>query len=138
MVAVVAESVAEGPEPGARKVTTPPSTGSDPLFAVTVTTSGLANVALTYADCGVLPEATASVNPWLSNAPMSTLPTRPRPRWSVVGMVTPEIDEAPASMAGLPGRRAKVWVGPPSGLTHHFFRAYAPLFPAFLRIYHVN
>ncbi len=24
------------------------------------------------------------------------------------------------------------------GLTHHFFRAYAPLFPAFLRVYHGN
>src|SRR5208337_2171555 len=99
--------------PGARKVTTPPLIGSDPLFAATVTESGLANAWFGYADCGVLPAATVSVNPWLSNAPMSTLPTRPRPRWSVVGMVTPEIDEAPASMAGLPGRRAKVWVAPP-------------------------
>jgi len=25
-----------------------------------------------------------------------------------------------------------------SGLTHHLFRAYAPLFPAFLRVFHVN
>jgi len=25
-----------------------------------------------------------------------------------------------------------------AGLTHHFFRAYAPLFPAFLRVFHVN
>src|SRR5208283_4067680 len=25
-----------------------------------------------------------------------------------------------------------------AGLTHHFFRAYAPLFPAFLRVYHGN
>ena len=24
------------------------------------------------------------------------------------------------------------------GLTHHFFRAYAPLFPAFLRVFHGN
>ena len=107
-VAVVAESVAEGPEPGARKVTTPPSTGSTGLFAATVTESGLANAAFGYADCGVLPGAAVNVNPWLSNAPMSTLPTRPTPRWSVVGMVTPEIDAAPASMAGLPGNRAMV------------------------------
>ena len=26
----------------------------------------------------------------------------------------------------------------PTGLTHHFFRAYAPLFPAFLRVFHGN
>ena len=25
-----------------------------------------------------------------------------------------------------------------AGLTHHFFRAYAPLFPAFLRVFHEN
>src|SRR5271166_2337530 len=25
-----------------------------------------------------------------------------------------------------------------AGLTHHFFRAYAPLFPAFLRVFHGN
>jgi len=25
-----------------------------------------------------------------------------------------------------------------TGLTHHFFRAYAPLFPAFLRVFHGN
>ena len=29
------------------------------------------------------------------------------------------------------------WVRNP-GLTHHFFRAYAPLFPAFLRVFHGN
>jgi hypothetical protein len=27
---------------------------------------------------------------------------------------------------------------PTAGLTHHLFRAYAPLFPAFLRVFHGN
>ena len=54
------------------------------------------------------------VNPLDSKAPMSTVPLTMRgsPRWSVV---TPAGMRAllPASMAGLPGSRAMVWVGPP-------------------------
>ena len=50
------------------------------------------------------------VKPWLSKAPMSTAPTRPRPRWSVAGMPAPLV---PASMAGLPGSKGIVLVGPP-------------------------
>jgi hypothetical protein len=51
-----------------------------------------------------------------SNAPMSTVPptilANPAPRWSVV---TPDGIKAlfPALIAGLPGKRAWVWVAPP-------------------------
>ena len=38
---------------------------------------------------------------------------RIRPRWSVVGIVRPVIELLPAPMAGLPGSKAMVWVGPP-------------------------
>jgi len=31
-----------------------------------------------------------------------------------------------------------VWLDLPAGLTHHLFRAYAPPFPAFLRVFHGN
>ena len=34
--------------------------------------------------------------------------------------------------------RTEIPPGRQAGLTHHFFRAYAPLFPAFLRVYHGN
>ena len=46
-----------------------------------------------------------------------------------------------------PGKRLSIWVEELTlpdqgwaftGLTHHFFRAYAPLFPAFLRVFHGN
>ena len=55
MVAEAAESVTEVPDAGAEKLTTPPSTGSTELFAVTVTLSGLANGVPTSVDWGVLP-----------------------------------------------------------------------------------
>ncbi len=42
-------------------------------------------------------------------APMSTVVPRIRPRWSVVTPAT----LVPAPMAGLPGSKAMVWVGPP-------------------------
>ena len=61
----------------ATKVTTPPSTGSIGLLAVTVTASGLAKAVPMVEVCGVLPGTTARVKPWLSKAPMSTPPTRP-------------------------------------------------------------
>ena len=80
---------------------------------MTVTTSGAGKAASTPVDWP-LPDVTAMVNPLDSKAPMSTVPLtmRDRPRWSVV---TPLGMRAllPASMAGLPGRRAMVWVGPP-------------------------
>ena len=55
-----------------------------------------------------------------SYAPISSVdpafsPADPRtaPRWSVVGMVKPAMELLPASIAGLPGSRAMVLVGPP-------------------------
>ena len=60
----------------ATKLTTPPSTGSTGLLAVTVTASGLANAVPMFAVCGVLPATSVRVKPWLSKAPMSTPPTR--------------------------------------------------------------
>ena len=54
------------------KLTTPPSTGSTGLLAVTVTASGLANAVPTAADCGVLPATAVRAKPWLWKAPMST------------------------------------------------------------------
>ena len=82
IVTVEAESVAvaEVGVAGAPNVTTPPSTGSTELFAVTVTLSGLANGVPTSVDWGVLPAAAVSLKPWLSKAPMSTAPTRLLPR----------------------------------------------------------
>ena len=50
--------------------------------------------------------AFARAKPWLSNAPMSTAPTRGLPRWSAGG--APE--DVPASMAGAPGSRGIVRV----------------------------
>ena len=91
------------------KVTLPPSTGSILLFAVTVTDNGLVKAWLMIALCGVLPETVVRVKPCDSNAPISTLPTLPRPRWSAVG--APLL--VPASIAGLPGNKAIVCVGLP-------------------------
>src|SRR5262245_38943219 len=99
---------ADAPPAGAVNVTLPPATGSLGLLAVTVATSGAAKAVDTFVDCP-LPDVTAMVNPWLSKAPMSAAPTRPKPRWSVAG--APVL--VPVSMAGLPGNRAIVWVGPP-------------------------
>ena len=77
---------------------------------MTVTASGLAKAVLIAADCGVLPLTGVRVNPWLWKAPMSTpVPGRLTPRWSVVTPLT----AMPVPMAGLPGSRAMVWVGPP-------------------------
>ena len=82
------------------KLTTPPSTGSTGLLAVTVTASGLLKNPPTAAVCGVLPATGVRVKPWLSKAPMSTVPLsmRTEPRWSVVTPLT----TTPAPMAGLP------------------------------------
>ena len=46
----------------------------------------------------------------LEGADVDGAEPRLRPRWSVVGMPGPLV---PALMAGLPGSRAMVWVGPP-------------------------
>ena len=98
---------------GGVKVTRPPATGSIGLLAVTVTTSGAGKAVSTPADWP-LPEVTAMVKPPDSKAPMSTtvLTMRGSPRWSVV---TPAGMRAllPASIAGLPGSRGIVCVGPP-------------------------
>ena len=113
MVAGLPLRVADAPLAGGVNVTRPPATGSLGLLAVTVTTSGAGKAVSTPVDWP-LPEVTAMVNPLDSKAPMSTtvLTMRARPRWSVV---TPAGMRAllPASMAGLPGSRAMVWVGPP-------------------------
>ena len=113
MVAGLPLRVADAPLPGGVKVTRPPATGSLALLAVTVATSGAEKAVSTLVDCP-LPEVTAMVNPLDSKAPMSTvlLTMRGSPRWSVV---TPPGMRAllPASMAGLPGSRAIVCVGPP-------------------------
>ena len=109
MIADVPERFAEapvGPEV-TLKVTTPPATGSTGLLAVTVTARG--KVASIAALCAVLPPSGSMVNPWLWKAPMSTDAPIGSPRWSVV---IPWID-VPAPMAGLPGKRAMVRVGPP-------------------------
>ena len=113
MVAGFPLSVADAPLCGGVNVTRPPATGSLGLLAMTVATSG-AGKAVSMPVDWPLPEVTAMVNPLDSKAPMSTTPLtmRERPRWSVV---TPAGMRAllPASMAGLPGSRAIVWVGPP-------------------------
>ncbi len=110
MTADGAERIAKAPWVAVlAKLTTPPLTGSIGLLAVTVT-ARLANGVPMGDVCGVLPGTDVIVKPWLSKAPMSTVPTRADPRWSVVGMPAPLV---PASMAGLPGSRAMVCVGPP-------------------------
>ena len=60
------------PRDSATNVTTPPSTGSTGLLAVTATASGSAKAVPMAAVCGVLPATAVSVKPWLSKAPMST------------------------------------------------------------------
>ena len=76
--------LAEAPLAGAEKVTIPPATGSRGLLAVTMTAKGLAKGELTGVPCGVLPATGVKVNPWLSKAPMSTVPLtirgKPAPR----------------------------------------------------------
>ena len=108
-MAVPAERAAEAPLDGAVKLITPPSTGSIGLLAVTVSSSGWPNAVLIRADCGVLPATGVRMNPWLWKAPMSGLgASSGKLRWSVVRPMA-----APWPMAGLPGSRAMVWVGPP-------------------------
>src|SRR5208337_1462030 len=115
IVAGLTLSGAEAPLVGAVNVTWPPATGSNDLLAVTVTTRGLAKGSVMLADCP-LPEVTAMVNPLDSKAPMSTVPPtilgKPGPRWSVVRPAGMRL-LSPALMAGLPGNRAMVCVGPP-------------------------
>src|SRR5262249_28583472 len=110
MVAGLPVSSADAPLAGGVNVTRPPATGSIESLAVTVTTSGAGDTPTVLA----LPQVGARGNPLASKAPMSTvaLTMRLNPRWSVV---TPAGMRAllPASMAGLPGSRAMVWVGPP-------------------------
>jgi hypothetical protein len=110
MVAGLPVIAADAPLAGGVNVTSPPATGSIGLLAVTVTTSGAGNTPAVWP----LPEVRAMANPLDSKAPMSTVPLtmRGEPRWSVempAGMRA----LLPASMAGLPGSRARVWVGPP-------------------------
>ena len=110
-VAGLPVTTADAPLAGAVNVTRPPATGSFELLAVTVATSGAGNAPEAV---WPLPEVTAMVNPLDSKAPMSTVPLTMRlnPRSSVV---TPTGMRAllPAPKAGLPGKRAMVWVGPP-------------------------
>ena len=80
-------------------MTTPPLTGSTGLLAVTVTASGLANGVPMLAVCGVLPATGVKVKPWLSKAPMSTLPNPAQA--ALVGR-----GDAGAVGAGVDGRAA--------------------------------
>ena len=77
---------------------------------MTVTASGLAKPAPGAADCGVLPAHRREGEPLaLEGADVGRGASSGSPRWSVVMPLT----AVPAPMAGLPGRRAMVWVGPP-------------------------
>src|SRR6516162_6050391 len=110
-VTLVADRTALAPEEGAVNLTTPPATGS-PALLETVTVRAEAKGVLTTV-LWLLPAETVTVKPWLSKAPMSTVPwtMRGRPRWSVVAPPSRALE--PASNAGLPGNRARVLVGPP-------------------------
>ena len=83
---------------------------------MTRTPSGVAKFVLT-AVCWLFPNRTVIVNGWLSTAPISVTPLMMRvtPRWSVESGLPSTNANAllPASMAGLPGRRVIVSVGPP-------------------------
>ncbi len=75
-----AERVAEAPLPAgmATKLTTQVLTGSTGLLAITVTASGLANAAPMNDVCELLPATGVRVKPWLSKAPISTVPFKKR------------------------------------------------------------
>ena len=97
------------------KVTMPPPTGSLWLL-VTVRASGVVKSVVTVA-LPPLPTRPVKAKPCDSKAPLSHDATcgrvTPRAsvarRWVVVGSV----GQAPVSIAGEPGSRATVWVGPP-------------------------
>ena len=97
------------PEDGTVKVTVPPATGSSGLLAVTTTASGSAKAVPSVVCWRVLPATGVIVNPWLWKAPISGGESSGSPRSSVVTPLT----AVPAPMAGLPGKRAMVAVGPP-------------------------
>ncbi len=107
IVAGLAAGVQLAPLPGGVNVTCPPLTGSL-LAEVTVTLKAVPK-AEPAAVLWLLPPLTAKVKPRDSNAPMSTLPTRAMPRWSLVGAPV----AVPAFIAGLPGKSACVCVSPP-------------------------
>ena len=114
MTAEEAEKIAVAPsaDGSATKVTTPPSTGSTGLLAVTVTASGLANAVPMFAVCGVLPATAVKCEALaLEGADVDAADAgRSRAgRWRGC----PRSMALPASIAGLPGSRAMVWVGPP-------------------------
>ena len=71
------DSVAEAPLTGVlTNRMTPPVTGSSESLAVKITASGLVNAPPFSAVCGLPPGTTVRVKPWLSKAPISTLPNR--------------------------------------------------------------
>ena len=107
MVAGLPAIVQLAPLPGGVKVTLPPLTGSL-LAELTVTLNDEAKAALVLA-LWLLPPTIAIVKPRDSYAPMSVVPKRAMPRWSVVGAPL----AVPALIAGLPGSKAQVWVEPP-------------------------
>ena len=109
IVTAPAERPADAPDDGAVKVTAPPATGSIGLLAVTTSASGLGKPVPSVVCWGVLPETRVSVKPWLWKAPMSGDESSGSPRWSVVMPLA----AVPAPIAGLPGSRAIVGVGPP-------------------------
>ena len=85
---------------------TPPSTGSTELLAVTVTASGLAN-ARSAAVCGAAGDGRSGEALALEGADVDGC--RPAGRAGRCG----DAGTVPAPMAGLPGSRAMVSVGPP-------------------------
>ena len=111
MTAGLPQIVADAPLAGGVNVTRPPATGSIGLLAVTVTTSGAGN---TPPGCLAASRGDGDGEPArLEGADVHrAVDDAANPRWSVV---TPLGMSAllPASMAGLPGKRAMVWVGPP-------------------------
>ena len=95
----------------ATKLTTPPSTGSTGLLAVTVTASGLANgVPICRSLRGAAGDRREGEALALEGADVHGAdggPGRAGRWWGCRGALVP------ASMAGLPGSKGMVWVGPP-------------------------
>ena len=111
MMAVVADSSAPVPAPSRvmTKDTTPPTTGSAAFRASTITTRGLAKASPVAADCGAGSGSQGEEEPLALEGADVTGTSSGEPRWSV----TLPLTAVPAPMAGLPGRSAMVWVGPP-------------------------
>ena len=115
MVAVPADRVAAAPSAGLTvNVTTPPATGSAGLLAVTVTASGLAKaVAGRRGLRRAAGDRRQGESLALEGADVDRAAHDPRLAALVGGDAGGIRPLLPASMAGLPGSRAMVGVGPP-------------------------